>query len=149
MSTEIPKILTAEQYRTLMGQPVRTHSNSTVRVDTKCRMNKTETRYALHLEAFRAAGEVVWYAFEPMKFRLADNTHWTPDFGVQFANRSACGYSVPSFLTFVDVKGTRKNGKPLVEDDAQVKIKVAAKLFPMFQFIQAWWLNGRWEEKEY
>lgn len=153
MSDEIPKVLTAEQYRRLMGQPVRESSGggSLERADLrKIRMNKTETRYAQHLEAFRMCGEVVWYAFEPMKFRLADNTHWTPDFGVMVAvDPMEIVANLPKRITFVDVKGTRKNGKPWVEEDAQLKIKVCARLFPMFRFVQAWWWNGKWEEKEY
>jgi len=152
MSEEIPRVLTAEQYRRLMGQPVRDSSmqggGALERADLrKTRMNKTETRYAQHLAAFQMTGEIIWWAFEPMKFRLADNTHWTPDFGVQFD--SSMPFSHEDLVTFVDVKGTRKNGKAWVEEDAQLKIKICAKLFPMFRFVQSWWWNGKWEEREY
>ena len=38
--------------------------------------------YAQTLELRKAAGEVAWYKFEGLKFRLADNTFYTPDFAV-------------------------------------------------------------------
>jgi hypothetical protein len=43
-------------------------------------MNKTEAAYAGHLELQRRAGDVEWFKFEALKFRLADNTFYTPDF---------------------------------------------------------------------
>ena len=46
-------------------------------------MNKTEAAYARTLELRKAADEVAWYKFEGLKFRLADNTFYTPDFAVQ------------------------------------------------------------------
>ena len=41
-------------------------------------MNQTETAYARTLELRKAAGEVAWYKFEGLKFRLADNTFTRP-----------------------------------------------------------------------
>lgn len=81
-------------------------------------MNKTETAYAAHLEAKKNAGMIHWYAFEAMKLKLADNTTYTPDFAV---------LADDDVLEFHEVKG-------FWEDDARVKIKVAAALFP-FRFI--------------
>lgn len=43
-------------------------------------MNKTESAYCQHLELRKRAGEIVWYRFEGIKLRLADNTFYTPDF---------------------------------------------------------------------
>ena len=81
-------------------------------------MNKTEAEYNAHLEALKAAGDIVWFKFEGMKFRLADNTFFTPDFAVMLADGQ---------LQAHEVKGHW-------EDDARVKIKVAASLYPI-QFI--------------
>ena len=81
-------------------------------------MNKTESAYANVLEMRKRAGEVEWYAFEGMKFRLADNTFYTPDFSVMLTSGQVELHEVKGFWT----------------DDARVKIKVAASLFP-FQFI--------------
>jgi hypothetical protein len=81
-------------------------------------MNKTEAAYGQHLEALRQAGEVQWYGFEAVKLRLADNTFYTPDFAVVAAD---------GVMEMHEVKG-------FWEDDARVKIKVAADKFP-FRFV--------------
>lgn len=81
-------------------------------------MNLTEKAYAAALEQRRIAGEVLWYKFEGIKFRLADNTFYTPDFVVMLA----CG-----LIQCHEVKGKW-------EDDAKVKVKVAASIYP-FDFI--------------
>lgn len=78
-------------------------------------MNKTEAAYAAHLESLKHIGKVRWYAFESMKFRLADNTFYTPDFAVLVSS---------GHLEMHEVKG-------FWQDDAKVKIKVAADKYPM------------------
>lgn len=80
-------------------------------------MNKTETRYAQHLEAERIAGEIVWWEFECIKLKLYNNTHLTVDFFVMRSNGE---------LECHDVKGS----KAIVEDDALVKMKWAAEKYP-------------------
>lgn len=81
-------------------------------------MNKTEAAYAAILSKRMMVGEVLWYKFEGFKLRLADKTFYTPDFAVMLADNS---------LECHEVKGHW-------EDDARVKIKVAASLYP-FRFI--------------
>ena len=81
-------------------------------------MNKTEKAYADHLSVLQAAGEILWHSFEGMKFRLADNTFYTPDFAVMMPDGQ---------IEIHEVKG-------FWQDDARVKIKVAASLYP-FKFI--------------
>lgn len=78
-------------------------------------MNKSEAAYAQHLGLLQAAGEVAWFRFEGLKFRLADNTFYTPDFAVMRADGA---------LEAHEVKGHW-------QDDARVKIKVAADLYPV------------------
>jgi hypothetical protein len=78
-------------------------------------MNKTETAYAMNLELRRRAGEVVWFKFEGIKFRLADNTFYTPDFVVMLASGE---------LEAHEVKGHW-------QDDARAKIKIAADMYPL------------------
>lgn len=80
-------------------------------------MNQTEQAYARELEDLRVAGDVAWYRFEGVKLRLADNTFYTPDFAVMLANGE---------LQMHEVKGHW-------QDDARVKIKVAAEQYP-FRF---------------
>lgn len=79
-------------------------------------MNKTEAAYAVHLEYRRLQGEVLWFRFEGMKFRLADSTFYTPDFAVMLADNS---------LECHEVKGAP------MRDDAAVKLKVAADMYPI------------------
>lgn len=95
-------------------------------------MNKTEQSYSLYLENLKSAGEIAWYKFEGVKLRLADNTFYTPDFAVMGMNGSIEMHEVKGFW----------------QDDARVKIKVAADLYP-FRFIaatvKAKKLGGGWQ----
>ena len=99
-------------------------------------MNKTEERYAAHLEELRRAGEILWFKFEAMKFRLADNTFYSPDFSVLRSDGR---------IEQLEVKG-------FWQDDARVKIKVAAELHPM-RFIAVTArpknLGGGWDVEEF
>jgi hypothetical protein len=81
-------------------------------------MNKTESTYAQHLELQKRAGEILWFAFEGLKLRLADNTFYTPDFFVMRSNGEIEAHEVKGYML----------------DDANVKIKTASELFP-FRFI--------------
>ena len=99
-------------------------------------MNKTEAAYGLELERRKQAGEVLWSKFEGLKFRLADNTFYTPDYAVMLADGE---------LQAHEVKGHW-------EDDARVKIKIAAALFPLrFVAIMAKTkkAGGGWELEEF
>lgn len=77
-------------------------------------MNKTEKAYEEHLKLLMHTGEIIWYRFEGYKFRLADNTFYTPDFGVMLPS---------GLLEMHEVKG-------YWQDDARVKIKLAADQYP-------------------
>lgn len=98
--------------------------------------NKTEQAYGDHLEQRRIAGEVAWYKFEGVKLRLADNTFYTPDYAVML---------VDGQMEMHEVKGHWT-------DDARVKVKVAADLYP-FRFIalkaRAKKAGGGWEEEDF
>ena len=78
-------------------------------------MNKTEAEYGAHLKALLHTGSILWYRFEALKLRLADNTFYTPDFAVLTAE---------GVLEAHEVKG-------YWQDDARVKIKVAADQYPI------------------
>lgn len=81
-------------------------------------MNKTEEAYSRFLDTLVACQDVLWWKFEAVKLRLADNTFLTVDFAVMRSTGQ---------LEMHEVKG-------FWQDDARVKIKVAADLYPM-QFI--------------
>lgn len=80
--------------------------------------NKLETAYEAHLELRKQAGEVLWYKFEGIKFKLADNCHYNPDFSVLLANGEMEMHEVKSIWM----------------DGSKEKVKVAAELYP-FRFI--------------
>lgn len=96
-------------------------------------MNKTEQAYNDHLLLLYKAGEILCFSFEAIKLRLAPNTFYTPDFLVM---QNDCS------LEFHEVKGHW-------EDDARVKVKVAADKYPMFRFLAVKALpkkqGGGWE----
>lgn len=81
------------------------------------KMNKTETAYDGHLWAQRGR-LYVWHRYEGITLKLADDTRYTPDFVVQ---------ALSGQIELHECKGFWR-------DDARVKIKVAAKMFP-FRFL--------------
>lgn len=95
-------------------------------------MNKLEAEYAARLEALKGVGQIADYRFECVKLRLADRTFYTPDFMVLRAD---------GVFEMHEVKG-------FWEDDARVKIKVAAELYP-FKFIAARKQKGAWVFEEF
>ena len=81
-------------------------------------MNGTEAKYASHLSILQSAGLILWYRFEGIKLKLADNTFYTPDYAVMASD---------GVMECHEVKG-------FWQDDARAKIKIAADLYP-FRFI--------------
>lgn len=77
--------------------------------------NQLEVQYALHLEERKRSGEVAWYKFEALKLRLADNTFYTPDYAVMLTSGELQCHEVKGFM----------------QEDAAVKIKVAAETYPI------------------
>lgn len=97
-------------------------------------MNKAEAAYADTLEGRKQFGNVAWFRFEGVKLRLADNTFYTPDFAVMLETGLIELHEVKGFWT----------------DDARVKIKVAADMYP-FRFVAVKARTkkdgGGWEEE--
>lgn len=108
-------------------------------------MNATEADYAAHLEARRVAGEILAWMFEGITLRLTDKVTYTPDFEVMLADGT---------IELVDVKAGKKtkagNVVPLIEDDATVKMKWAARA--SWFVVKAVWFDkrtGQWCERVY
>ncbi len=99
-------------------------------------MNKTEAAYERDLRDAVMLGDVLWYRFEGVKLRLADNTFYSPDFAVMVAYGQLEMHEVKGFWT----------------DDARVKIKVAADQYP-FRFVAVKALakkaGGGWQMEEF
>lgn len=95
-------------------------------------MNKTETAYAAHLATLLQVGRIARYDFEAEKLRLADRTFYTPDFRVVLPDGT---------IEYHEVKG-------YWEDDARVKIKVAAEHHP-YTFKAITRSKGEWHAEEF
>jgi hypothetical protein len=99
-------------------------------------MNKTEAAYDAYLWSLRGT-EFLWHKFEGIKLRLADNTFLTVDFPVLRASTRE--------MEMHEVKG-------FWMDDARVKIKVAASIYP-FKFVavtaRAKKHGGGWKVEEF
>jgi len=95
------------------------------------KMNKTEKRYELECLVPNRPDIYSSWRFESIKFRLADNTYYTPDFVV---------ITNDGMMEVHEVKG-------FWQDDARVKIKVFAEMYPEFFVVAAMIRGGKWEKE--
>lgn len=93
------------------------------RTATRDGMNNLERRYADNLRKLQLADEIHSFAFERHNLKLADKTYYKPDFEVMLPDGT---------IEFHEVKG-------FMQEDANVKIKVAAGQFPQFVFRLVRW----------
>jgi len=95
--------------------------------------SKLEQEYASILDSRLHAGELVLWKYEPLTLKLAKLTTYTPDF----------------FLLYPDGHIELHETKGFMRDDANVKIKVAASMYPFFTFILVQKVRKQWQFKEY
>lgn len=99
-------------------------------------MNGTEAKYAEHLDRLKLTGEVLWYRFEGIRFRIGEGANYTPDFIVMRPS---------GLIECIEVKG-------FWAEAAKVRIKVAADIYP-FRFVavkkQSKKAGGGWTEEEF
>lgn len=81
-------------------------------------MNNTEREWAMGLEDARRNGMIRSWRYEAVTLTLAPDCRYTPDFMVVETDGS---------IRFDETKGFWR-------DDAKVKIRLAARLFPEFRF---------------
>lgn len=93
------------------------------------KLNKTERRFLN--ERLRPLKKAVWIGIQAITLKLGDDCRYTPDFAAAFADR----------FIFYETKG-------FMRDDAQVKLKVAARNFPWATFVLVRWENHQWTETE-
>jgi hypothetical protein len=96
-------------------------------------MNKTELNYADLLVRLQLTKHILVYRYESIKLRLAENTTYTPDFEVVRPDGS---------IEFHEVKGG------YIREDAWLKLKIAAELFPEFTFYLCQYKNKCWSTKK-
>lgn len=135
----IPRELAERDVAKHLGEPVTPSGKSELvgKSAAKSGMNKTEARRAQELESLRLGNIVKSWQFEAVTLVLADRCRYTPDFFVEYAD---------GHLVFEEVKGFWR-------DDARVKIKVAARLYPMFSFralrVRKASEGGGWQREEF
>ena len=95
-------------------------------------MNNLERAFAGRLKLQWLAGEIVAFCFEPFPLRLAPRTEYNPDFLV---------LTLSGRGEFYETKGAK------VWEDSVVKLKVAAAMFPMFDFFLVKRVDGDWKIK--
>lgn len=127
--------ISVEQFQNLFKKTGGNRSNLRAKGKTHIqgRMNGTEAKYAQFLQEQKIAGEITLFKFESIKLRLADKTYYTPDFMV---------LDREGIITFHEVKG-------FWQDDARVKIKVAAEQFPEFGFVAVQLKGGVWNFEKF
>jgi hypothetical protein len=113
--------------------------NVTATIPTR-EMNKTEIAFARVLESMKITGQILWYAYEPIKIRLADKTYYTVDFLVVEATGRLVAYEVKAYW--------KSAGRAGWTDDSRVKIKVAAEHFPI-KFYAAIQHKDHWDYEEF
>ena len=92
-------------------------------------MNKIEADYDRRLTS---AG--IPHKFESVTLKLAEGVRYTPDFCAQYPGNPR--------LAMIEVKQRWRNARqrgPNMTDDARVKLLTAARLFPEFDFVLAWY----------
>lgn len=92
--------------------------------------NKTELAYEQYLELLKKAGEILWWKYEGLKFRLGEGAYFTPDFVVM---------NKEGYLEAHEVKGFWREA-------ARVRIKAAAEMYPI-RFIAVTKNGQGWKEE--
>lgn len=99
-------------------------------------MNETEKKYTKHLETELWCGNISWFKFEGMTFKLADGCRYTPDFVIMRQDGS---------LEAHEVKGC----KAVFRDDARVKCKVFSEKYPIPLTVCYPVRHGGWEYEQF
>ncbi len=105
---------------------------SRTRVGLRCGMNKTESEFAMILEAQKRAGEILRYEFEGITLRFA-NVKYTPDFlVVEGLDLTATDFGIYVYkLKLIEVKGPFIRGN---RERAVERFRHAKTYWPEFSF---------------
>lgn len=92
------------------------------------KLNRTEQRYRDRLELMKRSGGIVDFKVQQITLKIADDCRYTCDFSVINNDYT---------ITLVDVKGFER-------EDAVIKMKCAAQMFPEYRFEMVEWRKGEW-----
>lgn len=90
-------------------------------------MNKTEALYADYLEILRRSGQIKWFAYNSVRFKIGKGAWLKPDFAV---------LTIGGAFELHEVKG-------FWAEASRVRIKAAALQFP-FRFVAVKRVRGNW-----
>ena len=100
------------------------------------KMNATETAWSQELDR-----RGIKWRWEAITLRLANDCRYTPDFSAYRESWNG--------VCFWEVKRAWKGKKrPHIEDDARVKLLVAAKEYQEFHFWLVWYDGQEWHEEK-
>ena len=105
----------------------------------KTGMNKTEAAYADLLESKRLSGEIAGWWYESVNLRIGVKCFYKPDFMVMQNDGR---------IEFHETKAMWSN-RAGWQDDARVKVRAVAELFPMFKFVAAVKKKDGWTFEEF
>lgn len=94
-------------------------------------MNKLERDFSLQLDLCKLRGDIKWWAFNSIRLKLTGgkrSAYYKPDFAVITGSDEMVFYETKGFL----------------REAANLRIKVAAGLFPCFRFIMVRRIKGEW-----
>ena len=101
-------------------------------------LNKTERAYLAYLETL---GDL-WFGVQCWTFILAHDCRYTPDFLALDTNG----------LRAIDTKATiwkKGDPKPLFKEDSQIKMRMAARLYPFVRWVAAFRAGDVWHHQEF
>lgn len=102
------------------------------------KINKTERRYAAHLERLRQAGEILWYRNHAFGVYFEDGTRYTCDFVTMDKEGG---------ISLIDCKAYRKNQKRVhITEASMIRLKRTASEYWMFTIKATWEEGGVWKE---
>lgn len=116
--------------------------------------NKWEMLFRDELELRRQAGEVLWYAFEPIRLKLAQYTQdgkeraiwYKPDFAALVT--LDIGYTMEHMDTVIEEELVFYEVKGHWREAARVRIKMAASQYP-FRFVAVTREHCEWKYEEF
>lgn len=112
-----------------LSETGRTPETACRQTTDEAKLNKTERAFLEYLRGPMSPCQGQWIGVQSITLKLAHDCRYTPDF-----------MTVGFAYTFWEVKGWWR-------DDARVKIKVAARLFPWATFIAVKKTKSGWEKE--
>lgn len=98
------------------------------------RLNKNEKAYL----AWLRTQNDYWIGIQNITLKLGFDLRYTPDFAALDGEG----------MRLIDCKGVKKDGTILCWEDSKIKMKVAARVFPMFRFVIAYKDKGIWHHAD-